>query len=43
MKRWLPQSYIIHGKEDVTYSENDYYNAKLHIAINKAIMKLRNE
>lgn len=39
----LPQSYVIHGMEDVTYSEDDYYNSKLHIAINKAIMKLRNE
>ena len=38
---WLPQSYIIHGEEGKVYSEDEYDNAKLHIAINKAILCLR--
>lgn len=38
---WLPQSYEIHATEGKTYSEDIYDASKLHIAINKAIMVLR--
>ena len=37
----MPQTYVIHGEEGKTYSEDEYDNAKLHIAINKAILLLR--
>ena len=36
----LPQSYVLHGEEGRVYSEAEYEAAKLHIAINKAIMLL---
>ena len=39
---WMPQNYFIHGEVGKVYSEEEYYNAKLHIAINKAIMLLKN-
>lgn len=37
-RNWMPQNYIIHGIYGEKYSEDEYNNAKLHIAINKAIM-----
>lgn len=38
---WMPQNYTIHGEVGKVYSEDEYINSKLHIAINKAIMSLR--
>lgn len=38
---WMPQGYVIHGEEGKTYSEDEYDSAKLHIAINKAILLIR--
>lgn len=38
---WMPQGYVIHGEEGKTYSEDEYGSAKLHIAINKAILLIR--
>ena len=38
---WMPQGYVIHGEEGNTYSEDEYDSAKLHIAINKAILLIR--
>ena len=38
---YMPQTYVIHGEKGKTYSEDEYDNAKLHIAINKAILLLR--
>ena len=38
---WMPQEYVIHGEEGKTYSEDEYDSAKLHIAMNKAILLIR--